>query len=159
DFASLRARGDAHITVGHHEEAVADFEAALKIEPDDSLALNNLAWLLATSPEDEIRNAKRALEFATRASELTDYKAAHILSTLAAAYAEGGDFAEAIKWSKKSAELNEDPDLVEPLAKELATYEAGQPFRERKKTDEKNAGTEEQAEAAPAAADAQSIDF
>ena len=49
--------------------------------------------MLATSPDAKLRNGRRAIELATRACELTKYKAAYILSTLAAAYAETGDFA------------------------------------------------------------------
>jgi tetratricopeptide (TPR) repeat protein len=120
--------------MGKHAEAVADYNKAVKLDPDDSGMLNNLAWVLATSPDDKLRDGKRAIELATKACELTDYKAAHILSTLAAACAETGDFATAIKWSKKSIELGKDSDdasIREALAKELKNYEAKKPTRER----------------------------
>lgn len=130
----LQARADAYLTLGKHAEAIADYNQALEIAPDDNGVLNNLAWVLATSPHDELRDSKRALELATKACEVTEYKQAHILSTLAAAYAESGDFAKAVEWSKKAVEIA-DPSLHEPLQKELASYEAGKPWREVKTGD------------------------
>ncbi|MGE0756569.1 MAG: tetratricopeptide repeat protein [Pirellulaceae bacterium] len=60
--SALRARGDALLSIGKHKEAIADFEAGLKLEPDNDGMLNNLAWVLATSPFDEVRDAKRSIE-------------------------------------------------------------------------------------------------
>jgi tetratricopeptide (TPR) repeat protein len=129
--AALQARADVYLTQGKHAEAIADYNQAVELTPDDSGVLNNLAWVLATSPKDELRDGKRAQELATKACEVTEFKQAHILSTLAAAYAESGDFAKAIEWSKKAVELGS-KELQEPLKKELASYEAGKPWREVK---------------------------
>ena len=128
-WQALRGRGDTLLTTGKHAEAIADYEKALKLRPKDSGILNNLAWVLATSPNDKVRSGKRAIELATLACELTQYKEAHILSTLGAAYAETGDFKTAIKWSEKAVQTGKD-DQKEALAKELASYRAGKPWRE-----------------------------
>ena len=77
------------------------------MEEDDEHLLNNFAWVLATSPDDEFRDGKRAVELATKAAEQTNYETPHILSTLAAAYAETGDFENAKKWSAKAVELSQ----------------------------------------------------
>jgi tetratricopeptide (TPR) repeat protein len=127
---ALRGRGDAHLGIGRHAEAIADLTKALQLEPEDPGILNNLAWVLATSPEDPLRDGKKAIELATKACELTEYKAAHILSTLASAYAETGDFETAIKWSTKAVELGSE-EQKEPLQKELQGYKEGKPFREK----------------------------
>jgi tetratricopeptide (TPR) repeat protein len=124
-----RGRADAFLTAGQQRAAIADYEEALKQEPKDSGSLNNLAWVLATSPDKAIRDGKRAIELATEAAKATDYKAAHILSTLAAGYAETGDFKTAVTWSKKALEVS-DEKLREPLTKELKSYEAEKPWRE-----------------------------
>lgn len=137
-----RYRGDSYLNIGQHAEAIADYEKAIELMPDDSGSLNNLAWTLATSPDDEVRDGKRAVELATKACELTEFQAAHILSTLAAAYAEAGDFEKAKEWVQKGIDLNE-ADNVEQLKEELAHYERGETVRERQQED---AGEQEGAE-------------
>ncbi len=124
-----RGRADAYLSVGKQREAVADYEEALKREPQDNGVLNNLAWVLATSPDEAVRNGKRAIELATNAAKATEYKQAHILSTLAAGYAETGDFKTAVTWSKKALEVSEEK-LKGALTKELKSYEASKPWRE-----------------------------
>ena len=84
--------------------------------------LNNLAWVLATSPDDELRDGKRAIELAKPACEVTEYKQAHILSTLAASYAESGDFDTAVEWSKKAVDVGAEK-LKGQLTKELESYQ------------------------------------
>jgi hypothetical protein len=66
----------------------------------------------------------------TQACEVTEYKQAHILSTLAAGYAETGQWDEAIKWSTKAVEAGEG-SVKEQLEKELASYKEKKPWRER----------------------------
>jgi tetratricopeptide (TPR) repeat protein len=126
---ALRGRGDALLNVGKHKPAIADYETLIKLQPKDPGTLNNLAWVLATSPRKKLRDGKRAVALAAQACELTDYKAAHILSTLGAAYAETGDFETAIKWVEKGLEVT-GGDEKEALEKELENYRAGKPFRE-----------------------------
>ena len=158
-IATLRARGNAYLSTGEHEFAIDDYEDALDLgdqieemqaslpdsdfeyTPDDGI-LNNLACVLSTSKDDDLRDGKRAIEVATLACEITDYKMPHILSTLASAYAEEGDFDEAIKWIEKGLEVNADrevSDLVteeeikdqrESLEAELASYKKKEPWRE-----------------------------
>lgn len=125
-----RMRADAFLSVGEQQAALADYEAAMQLEPDDTGVLNNLAWLLATSPEEKLRDGRRAIKLATKAGELTHHQQAHILSTIAAAYAETGDFATARRWSAKAVELG-DESLKDQLRKELASYEDEKPWREK----------------------------
>jgi tetratricopeptide (TPR) repeat protein len=139
NFLALRGRGDSLLGVGKHAEAIADYEKALKIETDDPSLLNNFAWVLATSPDDKLRNGKRALELAQKAAQRTEHKQAHILSTLAAAYAESGNMKSAKEWSEKAVAVGS-PEQKDELAKELASYKAGKPWRERQ-TGEKPART------------------
>jgi tetratricopeptide (TPR) repeat protein len=136
NYLALRSRGDAYLGFGEHAAAVDDFEAALKLKPEDSSLLNNFAWVLATSPDDVVRDGKRAIELATKACELTEYKASHILSTLAASYAETGDFETARKWSQQAVDMN-DPEHLDQLKEELASYQANKPWREKQTLEEK----------------------
>jgi tetratricopeptide (TPR) repeat protein len=141
--AALRGRGDAFLSIGRQAEAIKDYEKALEVDPKDSGLLNNLAWVLATSPDEKLRDGKRALELAKQACELTDYKEAHILSTLAAAYAETGDLEKAIEWSRKAVELGEGEEK-EALQKELDTYLKGEKVRELLQEPPEPSGGQEQ---------------
>lgn len=155
EWRAFRLRGDAKLSISAHEEAIEDYEESIRVleetrelsedaqatDLDYSGLLNNLAWVLATSPVDEIRDGKRSIELGLKACEATDYEKAHILSTLAAGYAEIGDFENARKWAAKAVELGEkeedDPeDQLSQLKKELESYKENKPWREEQKTEE-----------------------
>lgn len=134
---AYRIRGDAKLSVGDQTAATSDYQKALEFmkekNEERSGLLNNLAWILATSTEDNLRDGKKAIALGLEACEITEYNAAHILSTLAAAYAETGDFDEAIKWSKKAVKLgaHEEHAQLDQLEKELKSYEEKKPWREK----------------------------
>jgi tetratricopeptide (TPR) repeat protein len=136
--AALRIRGDAYLSIGKHAEAIKDLEAALAEEPKNSGILNNLAWVLSTSPEDGVRNGKRSIELALQACEVTEYKRPHIISTLAAAYAESGDWENAVKWSTKAVEMSDESEkeILDQLKDELKHYQEKKPFREKQEIKE-----------------------
>jgi len=133
EFSARRGRSDAAISIGDHLAALADLEKALDLKPDDTGILNNLAWLLATSPDDGVRDAGRAIALAEKACEKTEWKEAHIISTLAAGHAEKGDFEAARKYSRKAVDVDAEAGgtVEQQLKAELASYEADKPWRER----------------------------
>ncbi|MEW4455368.1 tetratricopeptide repeat protein [Bremerella sp. JC817] len=138
---ALRGKGDALLSYGKHAEAVAAYEEALKIQDDEEGGiLNNLAWVLSTSTQDNVRNGDKALKYAVQACEATDYAEAHILSTLAAAHAEKGNFEDARKWSKKAVEAaggdEAAAEIRDHLKKELEAYEKNEAWRELQSTKE-----------------------
>jgi predicted Zn-dependent protease len=185
---TLRLRAGAYLNAGEHKKSIEDYELAvdmtdiifdlqqqiaprMRIKMDDYEGdpgiLNNLAWALATSTVDELRDGDRAIVLAEKAADLTDYKEAYILSTLASAYAEVGDFERAIQWSEKAVKRNQEEmeeieddqemdekvkeetlkasaEQLESLKKELASYEDGKPWRELQTTDEEDDQEEEQ---------------
>ena len=81
-----------HQNLGNWDAALADYEKAREIAPDDFAAWDNLAMLFAACPDDDIRNGAKAAEYAQRACELTEWKHPGVLNTLAIAYAELGDW-------------------------------------------------------------------
>jgi tetratricopeptide (TPR) repeat protein len=145
NVSALRTRADTLLGLGDHAGAIKDYQAALEIGIESpqqkSGVLNNLAWVLATSPKDELRNGERSIKFGTEAAELTEFKEPHILSTLAAGYAETGDFEQAIKWSTKAVELGRETEhnQVEQLEQELESYKENKPWREKQETEENKA--------------------
>ncbi|MBA7613237.1 hypothetical protein ES703_20482 [subsurface metagenome] len=80
---------------------------------------------------DSLDGAK-AVEEATKASELTNWKKAHYVGTLAAAYAEAGDFKSAVKRQKKAIDLltEEEEEMRADFEERLKLYQSGKPYRE-----------------------------
>jgi protein O-mannosyl-transferase len=120
--------------LGRSEEGIPHLEAALRIDPNALEALNNLAWLLATHPKAEFRNGARAVEFAQRACSLTEYKEIMLVGTLAAAYAEKGEFGKAIDTAQTACALaaaTGNQPLLEQNQRLLELYRSGQPYRDR----------------------------
>ena len=133
NFGIKRFRGDILLGLGRHKEAIDVYNELLAAGDEDDGVYNNLAWVLATSPDESLRDGKSALEYSLKSCELTHYKKPHILSTLASAYAEIGDFDNAVKWIEQGLELAEQTeyDQKEHLVKELASYKEKKPWRER----------------------------
>jgi tetratricopeptide (TPR) repeat protein len=125
--------GNALLQKGRADEAVLHYQRALQIKPDFLEVLNNLAWLLATSPDGHIRDGAQAVKYAGRACELTHYDVPPLVGTLAAAYAEAGRYDEAIATGQKACALAAaagERDLLEKNQKLLALYRARQPYHE-----------------------------
>ena len=135
----FRGRGDAYLSLAKHKEAVKDYDAALEIDENDDHTLNNLAWVLSTSNQDDVRDGKRAIELATKACEVTEFKEAHILSTLAAGYAEAGDFENAMKFIKQGLEISQRDEQKKSMSNEMSFYEKKEPFREVQDIEEERA--------------------
>ena len=123
-------RGIAFSELGEYERALLDLEEAVRGGPRDAHAHNALAWTLATAGVPGFRDGKRALELALKACQLGGYRDPSHLDTLAAAYAEVGNFAEAVKWQEKALA---DPAFAADEHKEarerLALYKARKPYR------------------------------
>lgn len=101
-----RARlGTLLAATGRFSEAVAELRLALRQQPDSVELLNNLAWLLATAPEAAVRSGPEAVQYAQTACRLTKEQDATPVGTLAAAYAEAGDFTNAAKTAQRAIAL------------------------------------------------------
>ena len=123
----------AYLQTGQRADAVASLEKALTIKPQDIEVLTNLAWLLSTSAGEQLRNGRRAVELARRADELAQGENVNVATTLAAAYAEARQFADAVATAQRALSLANAPEhaaLADAIRRQLALYEAGSPYRE-----------------------------
>ena len=103
---------------------------SIRLDPGKAPGVQPSAWIRATCPDAKYRDGKQAVASATRACELTEWKDAITLDTLAAAYAEAGDFDAAVKWqTKANAMFPEGKDKSEGEAR-LKLYQARKPYRE-----------------------------
>jgi tetratricopeptide (TPR) repeat protein len=118
-----------------HAEALQEWRQALALEPSPNV-LNNVAWLLATSRDDQVRDGKEAVVLAEQACALVSgAELPSFLYTKAAAYAEAGRFADAIQVLQELIEAEEksankkEAELT-LLRSRLQLYQSGQPYRE-----------------------------
>jgi protein O-mannosyl-transferase len=122
----LVQNGDVH-------GGIEQWEISLQLNPDDGNALNNLAWVLATYPTDGIRDGKRAVELAMKATTLPSGDVPIVLRTLAAAYAEAGDFSKATDTAQRAIDLataQNNTSLLATLRHEIELYQVRTPYRE-----------------------------
>jgi tetratricopeptide (TPR) repeat protein len=118
---------------GRDAQAISEYEKSLMLDPDSVEAMNDSAWLRATSSDASLRNAAEAIELARRADGLSGRQRADVLDTLAAAYAEAGRFAEAVATARRAlnlAQQQQEPSLANLLQKRIASYEAEIPLRQ-----------------------------
>ncbi|MCH8921938.1 MAG: ASPIC/UnbV domain-containing protein [Planctomycetes bacterium] len=128
----LTKRGIELMKRGADRLAAGQFQEVLRIAPDQPSALNNLAWLLATSPDKQVREGQQALRLAQRAASLTKRREATVLATLAAAYAEAGRFPQATATANEALALTRkvrNKVLESSLLQQLESYAADRPFR------------------------------
>ncbi len=93
--------------------------------------MNIRAWLRASCQDAKYRDARKAIHSAKRACELTDWTDAEYIDTLAAAYAEAGDFEKAVEQEEKAIRLETDLRLVKQRKDRLAIFKDKKPYREQ----------------------------
>jgi len=126
---SFNGRGVTWKAQGDLDAALRDYGEAIRLDPKYAIAYSNRAWVRATSRDKKYRNGKQAVEDATRACELTNWSDTAKLRTLAAAFAESGDFNKAIEWQTKAMELAP-ADKQSGYRSRLNLYRSGKPYRE-----------------------------
>ncbi len=133
--AAYTNRGLTYVDKKEYDKAIEDYSEAIRLDPKDARPCGCLAWLLATCPKDSVRDGNKAVEYATKACELSEWKnankSAFLLDILAAAQAETGNFEEAVKWQNKVIELGyDDKEKTEKARQRLKLYEEGKPYRD-----------------------------
>jgi tetratricopeptide (TPR) repeat protein len=119
----LQARGD-------YTQAEADFSEALRIDPKFQAARSGLALLLASCPDANLRDGKRAVELAREAFTASVPEVPVFCATLAAAYAETGDFGQAVSLQERAIGLSTRSEEKDDFRARLALYQSKKPFRQ-----------------------------
>jgi Flp pilus assembly protein TadD len=131
NFGNLLSR------MGRVDEAMAYYRQVLEVDTNSTVALNNLAWLLATASDSRWRNGGEAVRLAERACQLTQYKEAFLIGTLAAAYAEAGRFSDAVATAQKArtvALAHEEKEIAASNEHLLELYQSGRACHQEAQT-------------------------
>jgi Flp pilus assembly protein TadD len=133
---------DAHFNLGNTllalmrpKDAVVEYERAFQLNPNDTESLNNMAWVLATWPDDAGRDGSKAVMWAEEADALAKHRSSVITATLAAAYAEVGRLADAISTAERALQLAKtegDNARAEFISVQIEQYQANRPLRDQR---------------------------
>jgi tetratricopeptide (TPR) repeat protein len=123
------------LAAGNREDvkAATFYQRALDAQPNELELLNNYAWLLATSPVDEVRNPGRAVTLAEHANQLVQERVPVVLGTLAAAYASAGKFDTAVTTATRARDLARQAGQEQVAQRNeelLKLYQSQKPYRE-----------------------------
>jgi tetratricopeptide (TPR) repeat protein len=128
----------SHITKGNQSEAKQILEKGLKQRPNSLSLMQSLSWLLSTSTSDQLRDGQRAIILGERAVDFTEGKNHNYLDTLAAAYAELGQYDNAVKSEEKAINIltnssipnTLNDSLLSEYQERLSSYKTKKPWRE-----------------------------
>ena len=110
------------------DKAIELYSQTLQVDSQHLAAKNNLAWVLATAPEESLRDGARAVRLAEQAMTQAGPRARFVADTLAAAYAEAGKFDYAVKFQKWVVDESP-PNKRDDARSRLELYEQGKPYR------------------------------
>jgi tetratricopeptide (TPR) repeat protein len=121
-------RGNTWNDKKDHVKAIADYNQAMVLDPNYLPVLTRAAWLLATCPNQKVRNGKRAVELAKKALN-ANKQDPKTMDTLAAAYACAGNFTEAVRWQERALEDEQFMNNADARSR-LELYRKKQPYRQ-----------------------------
>ena len=125
--------GTVLVQQGRVQEGVEEWQKVLSLEPDNGNALSNLAWVFATSPDQSIRDGPKAVQLAEHAVRISGGRIPILFRTLAAAYAENGQFSDAIQTAQRGIQLANNrgnASLASELQAHIELYQTQQPLRD-----------------------------
>ncbi|HEU6447349.1 MAG TPA: tetratricopeptide repeat protein [Verrucomicrobiae bacterium] len=124
--------GKSLLQQGRDAEAVGQFRETLRLGPDDFKMLTYVARVLASDKNDSVRDGKTALAFAQKANDLTGGQQPLVLDALAMAYAENGDFTNALAITQSALDIANAVKMknTEELQRRLELYQNHQPYHQ-----------------------------
>lgn len=128
------SRGEYLESTGQDQAAVKDFEEVVQRDPQNSFAPQAAAKLLASSPDDKVRDGKRALEYAQQATRLIPEQKSLNMALLAAAYAELGQFDKAKEYNQNAIKYEQNYRSKKSYQNRQKLYDAGKPYRLKKRS-------------------------
>lgn len=131
EAAVLRATANRHL--GNYSASLRDLDNVIRLQPARiepfAFALDGRAWIRATCPDPSLRNGKSAITDATKACSLNRWQSAGMIDTLAAAYAESGDFDSAIRYQEKAMRAPNAAEQARELQEHMALFKQHHPVR------------------------------
>jgi thiol-disulfide isomerase/thioredoxin len=125
--------GDELVRMNRAPDALAYYEMAADSDPTSLPVMNNLAWQLAANPDPQVRQPEAAIAWAEKAADASGRQNAHILDTLAVAYASAGRFDEAknvARNAERIARIAGEQQFADAVARRAQLFEARQPYRD-----------------------------
>lgn len=132
DLKTLERIGAAQQRAGRMGDAINTFRRLLEAQPDHARSKYHLAWLLSSSPRAELRGGREAVRLA-KELVASEGREATLIDLLAAAYAEAGQFDQAVKFATEAIEIARSKkmtDLVSQIETRLRLYRGGNPYRQ-----------------------------
>lgn len=124
-------RGFIYQKMGDYRAAASDYAKGIALSPDNDRVIGALAWLRATCPESSARDGREAIRSGTKACELTRWKNASHIDTLAAAHAEVGSFDQAVKFEQQALQVRFiSPHRRQEMQERLVSYQKRKPYRQ-----------------------------
>jgi tetratricopeptide (TPR) repeat protein len=126
-------RAEINMKLGNYDDALRELNHVESLGSRGNAypqALNGLSWFHATCSESRYRNGQLALTEAKKACGLTNYQKPGFLDTLAAAYAETGDFDTAVRFEEKALLIRDSPHNMLEGRKHLNVFKQHRPWRE-----------------------------
>ncbi len=127
--------------LGRNSEAIEHYQLAMRVwaysKTSNAVVNNDLAWIYAAASDARLRNGSEAVRFAEQACQLTEYKVPIMIGTLAAAYAEAGQFNNAVAACQKARSLAlglGQKDIAKKNEQLLKLYQSGKAYHEDEKT-------------------------
>jgi tetratricopeptide (TPR) repeat protein len=113
---------------GEWNLALNAYKKAVQIKPDMAEAHNAMSWIYATCQDGTVRNGSLAVDEARTACDMVGWKDWNYIDTLAAAYAENGNYEEAVKWEKASIASGMPATALHEAEARLVLFQQGKAY-------------------------------